>query len=215
MKKLLYITANSKPEELSSSKTVARSLLNAILNKNPNISVDELDLYKDHIPRLEYQYFESRSTIITEDKRKELNADQQKEVDRIIALCDQFIKADIYILAAPMWSLSFPAPVKEYFDCVIQSGKSIAFDDNKPYGILDDKKREFVYVQSSGAGLPWIIRPALNKGLNYIQDIVKFIGVSSFHELLVDSTGTTEDERQKAVAKATEKIELLVDNIIK
>lgn len=33
MKKLLYVTANSKPEEMSSSKTVGRRLINVLLKK--------------------------------------------------------------------------------------------------------------------------------------------------------------------------------------
>ena len=98
-----------------------------------------------------------------------------------------------------MWSLSFPAPVKEYIDCIIQTGKTIAFKNNKPYGLMNDKPRTFIYVQSSGASIPWLLKPALSKGLNYVQDIMKFIGISNFYELLVDGTGDTEEERQEAI----------------
>ena len=52
MKKLLYITVNSKPEELSASKTVGRELVNKFLNNNTDFELEELDLYKCHIPRL-------------------------------------------------------------------------------------------------------------------------------------------------------------------
>jgi len=213
MQKLIYITANTKPEELSASKTVARQLVNAIKDKFPKIKIEELDLYKEHIPQLKYCYFESRSTIIDSKARAKLSTEEQSEVNQIIKLCDQFKSADIYVLAAPMWSLSFPAPVKEYIDCIVQSGKTIDFTDNKPHGLLDDKDRVFIYVQSSGANIPWIIRPVLNKGLNYIEDIIKFIGVKQFEELLVDGTGTTETERQEAIKQATKKIESLVDSI--
>ena len=60
-KKLLYISVNSKPENLSSSKSVARDFINKFLDKNKDFQVEEVDLYKQHIPRLEYQYFESRN----------------------------------------------------------------------------------------------------------------------------------------------------------
>lgn len=112
-----------------------------------------------------------------------------------------------------MWSLSFPAPVKEYIDCIVQSGKTIEFENNKPYGLLGDKHRVFIYVQSSGGNIPWIIRPALNKGLNYVRDIINFIGINTFEELLVDGTGTTETERREAIQKATEKIDGLINNL--
>ena len=64
MKKLLYISVNSKPEDLSASKTVARNFINKFLEKNKDFQVEEIDLYKEHIPRLEYQYFEKRNCII-------------------------------------------------------------------------------------------------------------------------------------------------------
>ena len=70
MKKLLYISVNSKPEDLSASKTVARKFINKFLQKNKDFQVEEIDLYKDHIPRLEYQYFEKRNCIVNEDDAK-------------------------------------------------------------------------------------------------------------------------------------------------
>jgi FMN-dependent NADH-azoreductase len=212
MKKLLYIIANSKTEEQSSSRTVSRRLVNAILEKVQDAELDELNLYKDHIPQLKGCYYESRSAIVSPEARSRLTAEEQQEVAAIEHLCDQFKTADIYVLAAPMWSLSFPAPVKEYLDCVIQVGKTISFENNKPYGLLNDKHRIFIYVQSSGANIPWLLKPALSKGLNYVHDIMNFIGISVFEELLVDGTGGTEEERQKAIKTATDKIPQLIEN---
>lgn len=213
MKKLLYIIANSKPEEQSSSRTVSKRLVNAILEKVPDVELNELNLYEDHIPQLKGCYFESRSAIVSSEARSKLTAEEQKEIAKIESLCDQFKAADIYVLAAPMWSLSFPAPVKEYLDCIIQAGKTISFKNNKPYGLLDDKQRVFIYVQSSGANIPWILKPALSKGLNYVHDIMRFLGINTFEELLVDGTGTTEEERQTAVKTAAEKIPQLVEKL--
>ena len=214
MKKLLYITVNSKPEDMSSSKTVGRKLVNSILTKHPSMIMEEVDLYKEHIPQLKHCYFESRSTIINDEALSKLSNEEQEEAKQIVKLCDQFINADVYVLASPMWSLSFPAPLKEYIDCIILANKTIAFDENKkPYGLLNDKSRTFIYVQSSGANIPWIIRPALNKGLNYVHDIMKFIGITKFDELLVDGTGTTELERLEAIERAEAKINEMVELI--
>lgn len=213
MKKLLYIIANSKSEEQSSSRTVSRRLVNTILEKISDVKTEEVNLYEEHIPQLKGCYFVSRSAIVSSEARSKLSEQEQKEVAVIEHLCDQFRAADIYVLAAPMWSLSFPAPVKEYIDCVIQSGKTIAFENNKPYGLLNDKPRTFIYVQSSGGSIPWILKPALSKGLNYVHDIMKFIGISSFNELLVDGTGTTEEEREDAIRKAIDKIPQFLERL--
>lgn len=130
-------------------------------------------------------------------------------------MCNQFIEADVYVIAAPMWSLSFPAPLKEYIDCIVQADKTITFPKKgeKPEGLLNDKPRTVVYIQSSGENIPWMTRPMFNKGLDYIEDIMKFMGISKFERLLVDSTGTTEQERKEAIESAKEKIDTIIEKV--
>lgn len=72
-----------------------------------------------------------------------------------------------------MWSLSFPAPLKEYIDCIVMDGKTIALSDDKLDGLLDDKNLEEWYIFNlSGANINWMSK-ILNKGLNYVEDIMK------------------------------------------
>lgn len=213
MEKILYITANTKPENVSSSKTVGRALVNRILAKYPELQVEELDLYNTNLPLVKSCYFQSRSKLVDEAAKGLLPQCDQDAIGRINQLTDQFVSTSIYVLAAPMWSLSFPAVVKQYIDCVMQAGKTIEFVDNKPQGLLNDRPRTFIYVQSSGAAVPWMLKPVLNKGLNYVMDIMKFVGISKTDELLVDGTGTTEYERLKAISDAEEKIDSIVGSI--
>lgn len=210
-KKLLYITVNSKPEKLSSSKTVARIFIQKFIEKNPDFEVEQVDLYKDHIPRLQYEYFAGKNALVEKETLNQLDDRSKKEIEKINQLCDQFISARIYVIAAPMWSLSFPAPLKEYFDCIIQDKKTISFENKKPKGLLNDFDRSLVYIQSSGGKIPIYAKPILNMGVNYIKFISKFIGIKKVKELLVDSTGTTDKEREVAIEKATGEI----DNILK
>lgn len=214
-KKLLYISVNSKPENLSSSKMVARKFINKFLERNGDFKVEEVDLYKEHIPRLEYQYFKDRNCVITEEDAKKLPEKDQKEIRKIRDLCDQFISAQMYVIAAPMWSLSFPAPLKEYIDCIVQEKKTISFEKGKkPKGLLDDKERAVVYIQSSGGNIPWILDPIMDKGENYVAQIMKAMGIKNVQELKVDATGTTEEERENAIREAEEKIDSILDRII-
>lgn len=213
-KKLLYISVNSKPENLSSSKMVARKFINRFLERNGDFKVEEVDLYKEHIPRLEYQYFKDRNCVISEEEAKKLPEKDQKEIRKIRDLCDQFISAQMYVIAAPMWSLSFPAPLKEYIDCIVQEEKTISFEKGKkPKGLLDDKERAVVYIQSSGGNIPWILDPIMDKGENYVAQIMKAMGIKNVQELKVDATGTTEEERENAIRDAEEKIDSILDRI--
>jgi FMN-dependent NADH-azoreductase len=214
MKKLLYIVANSKPEEISSSRTVGRTLVNSIMEKYKDFSLEELDLYNEYIPRPKYSYFSGQSTLVSADALSKLTTQEQNDVQQMLRLCDQFVAASVYIVASPMWSLSFPSVLKDYIDCIIQAEKTITFTNNKPEGLLNDRPRTFIYVQSSGANIPWIMKPILDKGLNYVENIMKFIGISKFEELMVDGTGTTETEKSEAIEKAKSKINTILDQLL-
>ncbi|WP_252222877.1 MULTISPECIES: NAD(P)H-dependent oxidoreductase [unclassified Clostridium] len=214
MKKLLYITVNSKPENLSASKIVGRAFVNRFLEKHSDFEIEELDLYKCHIPRLEYEYFEKRSCLVDKEAFNKLDKKQQEEVHKIVKLTDQFKEADVYVIAAPMWSMSFPAPLKEYIDCIVMDGKTVDIKDGeKPEGLLNDKPRGAVYIQSSGAKMNVLLKMVMDKGVHYIESIMKFMGIEKFEELLVDGTGTTEEEKTKAIEKAFEKIDSVIDGI--
>lgn len=213
MKKLLYIKVNSKPEAQSSSLQVGRQVVEEIMNKYPGFELEELNLYEAKIPRLEAQHFASRSGLVTD--LSPLSLEKQEEVKQIVALCDQFIAADVVVFAAPMWSLSFPAPLKEYIDCIVQNERTIRIEEGKmPKGLLDDKLRTVIYVQASGGKIPWILNPIYNKGVNYVKDIMKFMGIKKFEELLVDGTGYTEVEKAAAIKEAMEKIDEVVGHVV-
>lgn len=212
-KTLLYISCNSKPEKLSSSKTVARLFIQKFIEQNPDFDVEEVNLYKEHIPRLEYEYFSGRSALVEKEALKQLDDHAQKEIQRINDLCEQFRKARVYVIAAPMWSSSYPPQLKEYFDCVIQDKKTIKFENKKPKGMLNDLDRSLVYIQSSGGKIPTYIKPILNKGVNYVKYIAKFIGIKKIKEILVDGTGTTEEERLASIDKASKEIDKVIKSL--
>jgi len=194
---------------MSASKTVGRRFVNRFIEKNNDFQVEEVDLYKEHLPRLESKYFKSRNCAINGEEKDKLNEQDKKEVDQITKLAQQFASADAYVIAVPMWSLLFPAPLKEYIDCIMQHGITIEISPENMGGLLGDKKRSAVYIQSSGAKITWI-KP-LSMGVDYIQSIFKFMGIKHFEELTVNGTGFTQEETDKAIEKATEEI----DDVIK
>ena len=203
MSKVLYIKANIKNEGESRTFKVADSFVEEYKKNNPEDEIITLDLYKENIDFLR-----------ADDLGKLFGPkDEESKNNSILKYAYQFADADKYIIAAPMWSLSFPAPLKEYIDCIMQDQKTIKFEGKKIEPLLNDKPRTMVYIQSSGGNVPWMLRPILNKGLNYVEDIIKFMGIKKFEELLVDDTGFTEEEKQEAINKAYEKIDDIIDSM--
>lgn len=213
MKKLLYITVNSKPENMSTSKTVGRTFVNKFLIKNHDYKLEELDLYNEDIPEINHKVFTGRAETTSGAQYNELSPQDKKDVDRINQLCDQFLSADIYVIAAPMWSLSFPSRLKRYADCIILNNKTIKISQEEVKGLLDDKERKMVYIQSSGGVFPKLFNGMFNHGIDYLHDIFKFLGIKTFEKILVQGIDDSDVGKEKAMSKAYEDMEDIIDKL--
>lgn len=202
--KLLYIIANSKKEEESSSRLVSRKLVDEIESNHPECEVEEINLYDDCIPRLEAKYFCGKNSLI--EDCESLGKEDKENIQRIKELANQFAEADAYVIAAPLWSMSFPAPLKQYIDCIVLNGVTIELSEKECKGLLTDKDRKMVYVQASGAPANLLLKREVCQGIDYVEGIMETLGIKKFEKLLVDGTGYTEESKKEAEEKAMEKI---------
>jgi FMN-dependent NADH-azoreductase len=213
MKKLLYIPVNTKPEHMSTSKTVGREFVKRFLAKNPDYELVENDICNEYVPELNYKYYKDRAELVCGEDYDKLTKEEKQAVDRIKELSDQFVSADAYVIAAPMWSAFFPARLITYIDCVIQKDKAIKINDKEVEGLLNDKKRTAVYIQSSGGVFPKILSGKINHGTNYLEDIFMFIGIKDFHKLMVAGTGKNEIGIEGAEERAFEEMDKIIEKM--
>lgn len=204
MRKILYITASPKPENQSTSKQVGRRFVDSLLERCPDCTVDELDLVATDIPELSPLYFKGWVELVSGPEYDSLTMQDKEAVDKINSLCNQFLLADIYVIAAPMWGLSFPSRLKQYFDCIMLNGKLIRLTPQKAEGLLGGKPRQMVYIQSSGGIYPKMVDFKFNYGVNYTHDIFKRLGVKCFSKILVQGTDMVDVGKDKAIAEAQE-----------
>lgn len=213
MRKILYITASPKPENQSTSKQVGRRFVNSLMERCPDCSVDELDLYTADIPELSPLYFKGWVELVSGPEYDSLNASDKEAVDRINSLCNQFLLADITVIAAPMWGMSFPSRLKQYFDCIMLNNKVIRLTPQKAEGLLGGKPRQMVYIQSSGGIYPKLVDFKFNYGVNYVHDIFKRLGVKNFSKILVQGTDMVDVGRDKAIAEAQDEFDCALDKV--
>lgn len=210
MAQVLYISASSKPEELSTSKTVARYMINQYMQKHPSDTIEEVDLYESQIPMINYKLISGRASLATGEEFNSLNEEEKQQINRINLLSNQFISADKYIISAPMWSLFFPAILKQYLDCIIINGKLIDISTDKVKGLLDDKERKMIYIQSSGGIYPAIISWKLNQGAKYLEDIFGFLGIKTFKKVMIEGVDMNDIGKEQAIAEAKEDVDYLL-----
>lgn len=213
MKKLLYIPVNSKPEEMSTSKTVGREFVNRFLAKNSDYIVEELDLYNEDIPEVNHVIFKSRAETVSGAEYDALSESDKRAVDRVNALCNQFLSADTYVIAAPMWSVSFPSRLKRYVDCIILNNKVIKISSEEVKGLLNDKERNMIYIQASGGVYPKLFGGKFNHGVDYFHDIFKFLGMNKFEKILVEGVDMQDVGREEAMRRAYDDIDKVVEKL--
>ncbi len=83
---------------------------------------------------------------------------------------EQFADADIIVIAAPYWDMSFPALLKEYIENVCVSGVTFRYENDRPVGLCKAKKLYYITT----AGGPFIP----DFGYKYIETLAKsFYGI--------------------------------------
>ncbi len=82
------------------------------------------------------------------DRRDRLIADGQFD-DPLFALARQFACADVIVIAAPYWDLSFPAALKQYLEQINVVGITFRYsEEGIPIGLC--KARKLYYVKTAG-----------------------------------------------------------------
>lgn len=97
----------------------------------------------------------------------------------ILKYAVQFAKADIIVIAAPYWDLSFPAQLKDYIERVNAVGVTFDYDqEGIPYGLCHAKKLIYIttaggYIQDPSFGYGYL--QALCRNFYHIPETVMFV----------------------------------------
>ncbi|EHR1327199.1 TPA: NAD(P)H-dependent oxidoreductase [Clostridium perfringens] len=172
MSKVLYIKANIKNEGESRTFKVSDSFVEEYKKNNPNDEIITLDLYKENIDFLR-----------ADDLGKLFGPkDEESKNNSILKYAYQFADADKYIIAAPMWNLSFPAILKAYIDYVSVSGITFKYTAEGPVGLLNNKKA--VHIVSRGGGYD---NSPYEMGDRYLRTILGFFGIKDIETIAIDN----------------------------
>ncbi|EGT0693942.1 FMN-dependent NADH-azoreductase [Clostridium perfringens] len=194
MSKVLYIKANIKNEGESRTFKVSDSFVEEYKKNNPEDEIITLDLYKENIDFLR-----------TDDLGKLFGPkDEESKNNSILKYAYQFADADKYIIAAPMWNLSFPAILKAYIDYVSVSGITFKYTAEGPVGLLNNKKA--VHIVSRGGGYD---NSPYEMGDRYLRTILGFFGIKDIETIAIDNLDVMGVNVEEKVEEGVEKAILL------
>jgi FMN-dependent NADH-azoreductase len=211
--KLLYVRCNPKPESQSACLRVGREFVRHYMLRYPEHEVEELDLYGTNLPEVDATVFSGQATLAGGGDYENLDFDAQNKVDRINELCTQFLSADRLVLAAPMWSMTFPPRLKAWLDCVVLNGRALRVRPDHVEGLLDDSTRRAVFIQSCGGVYTGFFASRFNYGAVYLKNLLLFLGYDDFIRLAVDGTGRPDIGYECAVSRAVNRIDSVLDDL--
>ncbi|WP_136513156.1 MULTISPECIES: FMN-dependent NADH-azoreductase [Geomonas] len=203
MAKLLYVTCNLKPMEISRSLSVGNEFLNEYIKHNPEDEVHFLDLYRDNIQRIDADVLSGWGKLRSGDGLASLSYHEGRKVDRIWKHADQFIAADKYVFVTPMFNLGFPAELKMYIDTVCVVGKTFTYTPTGAVGLLKNQGRKCLHIHSNGG---FHYGNEEDHSVPYLKSIMGFMGIENFEAIVLEGVDAmpdlAEEYKEAAMIKA-------------
>lgn len=193
MKKLLFIDACVRKDNSRTLK-IANSFLDNLGNK---YEVKHLDLAKMDLKPLINERYAQRDVLLNQHN---LN-------DSFFDLAHEFEDADLIVMAAPFWDLSFPAIIKIYVENVSVDGITFTSTPEGLKGLC--KASDLIYFTSRGG----IYHEAENEQATpYLRHLCDFFGIDKFTYIDADGMDIVGYDSSESLNKAIDKAKELAKN---
>lgn len=167
--------------EISNTRKLCQAALETLETRYPQAQVERVDLNALRPEPLHPEYAQERSALHA------ANAFENPIYD----FARQFAAADLIVIGAPYWDLSFPAVLKIYLERVCAVGVTFAYNaDGSPYSLC--KAEKLLYVSTAGGP----VGEEYNLGFDYIRGLCEvFFGIKQLGCYLLDGLDAAEDPR--------------------
>lgn len=185
---ILFVNACIHPE--SRTKRLADYFLSKIDGE-----IKEVNLNEEKIPPLNREMLLFRNRLT-----EEMNFEEP-----IFKYAHDYADADIVVIAAPYWDLSFPAILKIYIENINVNGIVFKYDDkDKVIGLCNAKN--LVYITTSGGQI------SHEYGYEYIKSLAEdFHGIKNIDYIKAEKLDIIGENVEEILQKAEEKIDKLIE----
>jgi len=123
----------------------------------------------------------------------------------ILKYARQFADAEVIVIAAPYWDLSFPALLKTYLEQICVTGITFAYGENgRPYGLCKAKK--LYYVTTAGGPIF-----ADQFGYGYVEALCKvFFGICDLKFIKAEGLDIIGADVEKIMISAEKMIDSMI-----
>jgi FMN-dependent NADH-azoreductase len=192
MTKLLYVTCNLKPVDVSRSLSTGKVFLDEYRRLHPDDEIQSIDLYRHDIQRIDTDVLSGWGKLRSGQGPDSLTAEEKRKIDRLWAHAGHFASFDRYVFVTPMWNLSFPAEVKMYIDAICIAGQTFQYSATGPVGLLKGKK--CLNINSSGG---FHSGKEDDHSVPYLKSIMRFLGVDDFSTIVIEGVDAQSEREQE------------------
>lgn len=200
MKKLLFVDSCIKAAE-SRTRKIAYAMLEE-LRKSKLFVIETVVLDEVSLTPLGLKEYKIRRQLL----------DAQKTDEASFNYARQFAAADLIVIAAPFWDMSFPAKLKIYFENIAVAGFTfINTEAGNSVGVC--KAERMCYITTRGMDVP--DGHALEQAAPYIKALTMFFGIKDFemvsaYGLDISSAAETENRIEKAKQQAVKLAQTII-----
>ena len=198
MQTLLQINSSLFSDNGQSSHLANRFVANW-RKEHPHGKVIVRDLALEPVPHLDAARF---ATFVAKPE------DRTPEQVALVAYSDRLIeeleRAQVVVLALPMYNLGVPSTLKAYFDHLGRAGVSFRYTEKGPVGLLTDKK---VYVFATRGGL-YAGTPG-DTQTPYVRQFLGFLGMTDVEFVYAEGLAISQAEKEQSLAAARAQVDRL------
>jgi len=205
MTTLLYLNASPRGDD-SASTIASQVYLDSL---STSVQVDRLDLFDAQLP-------DFGKTLATAKQKvtmgQGLTDPEQTQWQHVIDLVDQFVAADHYLLAVPMWNFGIPYKLKQYIDLITHPGMTFSMGPKGMRGLASGSAtvvyaRGGDYSPKDGQADPFDFQSP------YLRAWLNLVGVEPVTDILVQRTMAGPDAQDQAVASVSAQLQQLASNL--
>ena len=194
MKECLFVDCCIRKDE-SRTKVLADAFFSELSDE---YHVTHLDLPSLNLQPLVGDFFFDRQKLLDEN-----NLDHPR-----FKYAHQLVEADLVVVAAPFWDLSFPALLKIWVENCSLDGITFKAGENGLVGQC--KGTEMVYLTTRGG---FYTGEPFEQGIPYMSYISKFFGIDHFDAIAADGMDVVGFDGKASLDEACEKAKELAKTL--
>ena len=192
---VLRVDASARRED-SLTRTLADRMIAGLRQRASSLTVTRRDVAQG-LPFVDAEWV--AANLLEPDAR---SAAQRRTLSGSDALVAEAMRADVWIIATPVYNFGVPASLKAWIDQIARARLTFRYTEDGPQGLLDGKK-VYILTASGGTG----VGSDIDFATPWLTFVLGFLGVTDIEIIAADRVMMRGDDARHS---ATERIDAVL-----